>query len=47
MEERKEADEKKLSPICGSRERRLVNERLRKNALPGSVVKGKAENLGI
>lgn len=46
MEERKEADEKKLRPICGGRVRRLVKERLKKNALPGSAVKGRAQGTG-
>lgn len=46
MEERKEADEKKLRPICGGRVRRPVKERLKKNALPGSAVKGRAQGTG-
>lgn len=43
MEERKEADEKKIETRLCRQGERLVKARLKKNALPGKVVKGRAE----
>ena len=35
--------ETELTPICGGREKKLANQRLKKNTPPGTVIKGRAE----